>query len=109
MNLNLDHGCGFRLWCQYLESDGETPINCTAGGMAAQVRPEPGGELLGEFAVEWDEVTEGSFSLLMDVADVDAIPDGVHRWDLVFTDSLGMPIKISEGSCTKKGTITEQA
>lgn len=109
MNLTLDHGCGFRLWLQYLESDGETPIDCTGGSMAAQVRPEPGGELLGEFTIEWHEITEGSFHLTMDAADVDLIPDGTHRWDLIFTDSLGVPLKIEEGSCIKKGTITELA
>ena len=109
MNITLDHGCGFRLWRQYLESDGETPIDCTGGTLEAQVRPEPGGVLLGDFTITWDDITEGSFFMSMAAADVDLIPDGVHAWDLLFTDSLGLPIKIDQGSCTKTGTITEPA
>lgn len=107
MNITLKHGRGFRMRRQYLESDGETPIDCTGGSLAAQVRPEPGGVLLGEFTFEWDDIYEGTFYQVMDAADVDAIPDGVHAWDLVYTDSLGVPHPIDEGSCTKKGSITE--
>ena len=107
MNLTLKHGRGFREWRQYLEDDGETPIDCTGGSLAAEVRPEPGGVLLGSFTFEWYDITEGSFYQVMDEAVVDAIPDGVHAWDLVFTDSLGVRHQIDEGSCTKKGTITE--
>jgi hypothetical protein len=107
MNITLDHGCGYRDWLQYLEDDGETPIDMTGGSLAAEVRPEPGGELLGIFTFEWYDITQGIFYQVMDVEDVNAIPDGVHAWDLIFTDSLGTPHKLDSGSCTKKGTVTE--
>jgi hypothetical protein len=107
MNLVLDHGCGFRDYLQFLEDDGETPINMTGGTLKAEVRPEPGGVLLGSFTFEWDDITEGTFYQVMAAADVNDIPDGVHSWDLIFTDSTGVPHKLDSGTCTKRGTITE--
>jgi hypothetical protein len=107
MNIELDHGCGYSVWRQYLESDGVTPIDCTGASLSAQVRPEPGGTLLGAFAFTWIDRTQGTFFQTMSTAAVNAIPDGVHAWDLIFTDSTGATHKIDEGSCTKRGTITQ--
>jgi hypothetical protein len=106
MNITLHHFCGFREFRQYLESDGVTPIDCTGGTLTAQVRPEANGELVGEFDIEWREITTGEFDVVMSKDDVNVIPDGVFRWDLIYTDALGTPHKIDEGTCTKRGTVT---
>lgn len=107
MNITLDHGCGYRDWLQYLEDDGETPVDMTGGSLAGEVRPEPGGELLGSFTFEWEDITRGTFYQVMDADDVAAIPDGTHAWDLIYTDAAGTPHKLDSGICTKRGTITE--
>jgi hypothetical protein len=107
MNIELEHNVTFRRWRQYLEDDGETPINCTGGSLAAEVRTEAGGELLGTFTFEWVNIGLGTFYQVMPAAAVNAIPDGVYRWDLLFTDALGEVHKIDQGTCTKSGTITE--
>ena len=92
---------------QALEADGVTPINCTGGTLTAEVRTEPGGPLLGSFSFTWIDRTQGTFYQTMTPAVVNAIPDGVHSWDLLYTDTLGIPHKIDSGTCTKRGTITE--
>jgi hypothetical protein len=107
MNFELKHNETFRRFRQYLESDGVTGIDCTGGTLAAEVRPEPGGALLGTFRFEWVDITTGSFSQIMDREDVNAIPDGTFRHDLFFTDALGETHRIDEGNCSKTGTITE--
>jgi hypothetical protein len=111
MNILLNHNETFRRFRQYLQRDpdtgGTSGINCTGGSLEAQVRPEPGGVLLGTFRFEWVDITVGSFSQIMDVADVNAIPDGEFRYDLFYIDALGERHKIDEGQCTKQGTITE--
>ncbi|WP_193214929.1 hypothetical protein [Luteolibacter marinus] len=107
MNFTLKHGRVFRRRRQYLESDGVTGIDCTGGILAAEVRPEPGGTLLATFTFEWVDITIGLFDQVLAVAAVDAIPDGVFRHDLVFTDALGEPHNLEEGTITKTGSITE--
>jgi hypothetical protein len=107
VNIVLDHNCGIGIGFEYTEADGETVIDMTGGTLAAEIRPEPGGELLGEFTFAWVDQANGEFTMSIEAAAVNQIPDGVFRYDLIFTDAAGRPHKIRSGNIIKQGTITE--
>lgn len=107
MIIELEHNCAWGWSGQYLASDGETPIDCTGGTLAAEIRPEPGGVLLGSFDLEWLDAENGWISQRIEAAAVNAIPDGRYQSDLIFTDSNGIPTKLRRDSVIKRGTITE--
>lgn len=106
MNITLDHGCG-RGFTFHRKSPTGAPIDCTGGSLAAEIRAEPGGPLLGAFTFYWINQGNGVFAMRINAATVNAIPDGTYRYDIVFTDSNGEPIKLRSGSIIKQGTITE--
>lgn len=107
MRIVLDHNSAWGWTDQYLQSDGVSPVDCTGGTLAEQIRPEPGGQLLGEFVFAWVDAGDGIFSRRIEADAVNQIPDGTYRSDLIFTDSNGIPLKIESNIVIKQGTITE--
>jgi hypothetical protein len=109
MNITLDHDCAWSRAFAYSVKvdDVKTPVDCTGASFTAEIRPQPGGALLGTFEIEWTDQENGRFVMSIGTAAVNAIPDGVFQWDLIFTDSLGLPKKLRSGTVRKQGTITE--
>ena len=105
MNLHLRHGTASR-WVRRYKTPAGAVIDMTGGTLAGKIKAEAGGEELGELTFEWVDQANGAFAQIVPVAVVNAIPDGVFRWDLIYTDSLGTPHLLDEGTCTKSGTIT---
>lgn len=87
-------------------SPSRVPIDMTGGTLAGKIKPEADGVELGELTFEWVDQAGGVFDQIVPVEVVNAIPDGTFRWDMIYTDSLGTPHLLDEGTCTKKGTIT---
>jgi hypothetical protein len=88
-----------------LAGPGETPWDLTGCALAAQVRRVADGPLIAQFQIEETDLAGGTFALILDDRER-LLPGGTLQWDLIITDSLGIPHKILYGRLILARTIT---